>query len=458
MRARYTTVILAIASVLCGSITRASAQAHTAYVVHDLGTLGGRYLVGLAVNANGDVAGHGELADGSYHAFRWTLQGGLEDLGANGGRSSQASSINQAGDVAGVYIDQDGWPHGFIAPRGGVMRDVSTATFNVHRLNALTDDGRFTGMLFVPATPAQYHAFRTRVDGSFEDFGGQFTSVGLAMNHAGDVTGYEAHDANGGNLARAFRFSDAGGKVDLGTLGGPRSHGLSINNAGVVVGWSEMPDAAIYSRAFRARPGYPMEDLGALYGFVSGATGVNDAGIVVGWSQSSSGFSPFLFSDADGMVDLRRWIPLVPGQAPDAAQAIGNRGHIVVGYYSATGYGTVRLTPVPDYEPPSVSATPDRDVLSPPDGKMITVSVNVQATDNYDSAPTCGIVRIKNSEGPATGVDPDVQQLNDFVVNLRATRLGTGDGRTYTLVVRCTDVAGNSATVETPVRVLHDKK
>ena len=148
----------------------------------------------------------------------------------------------------------------------------------------------------------------------------------------------------------------------------------------------------------------------------------------------------------------------MPGQAPDTAQAIGNGGHIVVGYYNATGYGTVRLTPVPDYEPPFVSATPDRDVLSPPDGKMVTVNVNVQATDNYDSTPTCGVVSVTNSEGPLTGADPDVQQVSEFVVNLRAARLGTGDGRTYALVVRCTDFAGNSATVETLVRVPHDKK
>jgi hypothetical protein len=166
--------------------------------------------------------------------------------------------------------------------------------------------------------------------------------------------------------------------------------------------------------------------------------------------------SPFLFTDTDGMIDLERRIPFVPGRAPDAAQAIGNGGHIVVGYYAGTGYGTILLTPVPDYDPPVVSATPDHDVLSPPDGKMVTVTVDVRATDNYDAAPTCGIIAVRNSEAPAMGPDPDVQQVNDFIVNLRATRLGTGTGRTYTLVVRCTDFAGNGTTVETVVQVPHD--
>jgi len=457
MLARHNFVAIAIAATICGSVTSASAQGHTAYVVNDLGTLGGRFLVGLAVNANGDVAGYGELADGSYHAFRWTATGGLEDLGANGGLSSQAANINNNGDVVGVYIDQYGWPHGFIAPRGGVMRDVSTPAHTVHRVNAITDDGRFTGMLFVPQTSAQYHAFRTRVDGTFEDFGGEFTSVGLALNGAGEVTGFDSHDRFGASTARAFRFSDAAGLVDLGTLGGARSHGLSINNAGVVVGWSEVADPNIFSRAFRARPGLPMEDLGTLGGRFAGATSVNDAGVVAGYADSWNGWAPFLFTDADGMLDLRRRIPYVEGHALDSAHAIGNGGHVVVGYSNGmNSYGTLRLTPVQDYEPPVVTAVPDRDLLTPPDGKMVPVSVDVKATDNFDTAPTCRIASIRNSEAPAVGPDPDVQVLNEFTVNLRATRLGGGPGRTYTLVAQCTDFAGNAASVEALVRVPHD--
>lgn len=457
MRVRNALLAVAVATLTFGFATAAYAQGHTAYVVEDLGTLGGNYLVGLAVNANGDIAGYAQLADGSYHAFRWTAAGGLEDLGANGGTSSQAAAINQAGDVAGVYIDQYGWPHGFIAPRGGTMREVSTPTHTVHRVNGLTDDGRFTGMLWVVPLSAQYHAFRTRVDGTFEDFGGQFTSVGMSLNSAGDVTGYDSHDGLGENTARAFRFTDAAGLVDLGTLGGVRSKGLSINSSGVVVGWSEVADPNIFARAFRSRPGLPMEDLGTLGGRFAAATGVNDAGVVAGYAESLSGWAPFLFTDADGMMDLRRRVPWVPGRALDAANAIGNGGHVVVGYYTPTwGYGTLRLTPVQDYDPPVVTAVPDRDVLTPPDGKMVWVHVNVQATDNFDTAPTCGIVSIRNSEAPAVGPDPDVQMLDGFNVSLRATRLGDGPGRTYAIVVQCTDFAGNASTAEALVRVPHD--
>ena len=80
MRARHTTVF-GIAALLCASATRVWAQAHTAYVVQDLGTLGGAHTVGVAVNANGDVAGYGQLADGSWHAFRGPRRAGSKILG-----------------------------------------------------------------------------------------------------------------------------------------------------------------------------------------------------------------------------------------------------------------------------------------------------------------------------------------------------------------------------------------
>jgi len=108
----------------------------------------------------------------------------------------------------------------------------------------------------------------------------------MAHQRLGRVTGYEVHNPNGSSQS-AFRFSDLTGKVDLGTLGGERSSGLSINSSGVVVGWSEAPNG-VWSRAFRARPGYAIEDLGALDGLdAAGAGAINDAGEIVGWSLSS---------------------------------------------------------------------------------------------------------------------------------------------------------------------------
>src|SRR2546423_14064332 len=53
-------------------------------------------------------------------------------------------------------------------------------------------------------------------------------------------------------------------RVDLGTLGGASSYATAINSANIVVGWSEMPDGATH--AFRWSNGGGMVDLGTLPG------------------------------------------------------------------------------------------------------------------------------------------------------------------------------------------------
>ena len=165
-------------------------------------------LVGLAINANGEIAVYGYLTDGTIRAFRWTESGGLQNLGANGGWLSQAIAINDNGDVAGVYLDQFNNPHGFIAPREGTMRDLRTPERQIVGVNSITNDGRIAGQMFSFVPSFQMHAFRTLSDGTLQDLGdGTRASVAWRMNDAGQVTGYEALDVTG-NSQSAFRFSD----------------------------------------------------------------------------------------------------------------------------------------------------------------------------------------------------------------------------------------------------------
>ena len=199
--------LFAVGVLFLGGAGSASAQVPAAYGIEDLGSFGGQALVGMAINANGDVAGYGDLPDGTYHAFRWTRAGGLEDLGANGEWFAQAFGINDNGDVVGVYMDANFNQHGFIAPRGGVMQDLLTYERPIQFAASITNDGRLAGSIASFTSLARSHGFRTVADGSVQDLGsGDRTSDAADINDAGDVTGTEWHSTSVFDPITAYRY------------------------------------------------------------------------------------------------------------------------------------------------------------------------------------------------------------------------------------------------------------
>jgi len=88
----------------------------------------------------------------------------------------------------------------------------------------------------------------------------------------------------------------------------------------------------------------------------------------------------------------------------------------------------------------SVTATPN--VLTPPNHRLVPVTISVFASDICDPAPTGKIIGVSCNETSSPG---DVQITGDLTLNLAASRNPAGGGRVYTIAIRCTDASGNSS-------------
>jgi len=109
-----------------------------------------------------------------------------------------------------------------------------------------------------------------------------------------------------------------------------------------------------------------------------------------------------------------------------------------------------------DVTPPEIlSAAPCPAILWPPNGKMSCVKLDALVTDNSGEA-AWGVVDIECTE---PGAENDMQILDDHSVNLRAARIGRGEGRIYTIWLQAIDAAENiSEPFPVEVTVPHDQR
>ncbi|MGE0824209.1 MAG: LamG-like jellyroll fold domain-containing protein [Candidatus Binatia bacterium] len=125
---------------------------------------------------------------------------------------------------------------------------------------------------------------------------------------------------------------------------------------------------------------------------------------------------------------------------------------------SCTAIVTVRDTVAPVIS--TVSAEPN--VLWPPNHKMVPVTLHATASDNCNEAPVCKVIAVSSNDPVQRrgrgNTTPDWELLGDLTVHLRAEHSERGSGRTYTVMVECTDASLNSAKASTTVIVPHDER
>ena len=104
--------------------------------------------------------------------------------------------------------------------------------------------------------------------------------------------------------------------------------------------------------------------------------------------------------------------------------------------------------------PPVIAAVSvNPSVLWQPNNKMVDVTVNYNATDDWDQ-PVCHINSVTSNE-PISSSDYAV--IDAHHLKLRAQRLGSGNGRIYTITITCTDTSGHSSNQTVEVKVPHDQ-
>jgi hypothetical protein len=149
--------------------------------------------------------------------------------------------------------------------------------------------------------------------------------------------------------------------------------------------------------------------------------------------------------------------------AVDLAAAAGPSAY--VGFTAATGAldadfdlldWTVEGTG--DTTPPTVTCAATPDVLWPPNNKLVPVSTQVTVADTGSGPAGFTLVSVASNEGDVAAESKDwTPGTPDTSGFLQVARLGSGNGRVYTLTYEGRDNAGNTATCAATVTVPHDQ-
>lgn len=118
---------------------------------------------------------------------------------------------------------------------------------------------------------------------------------------------------------------------------------------------------------------------------------------------------------------------------------------------------------VVDTTPPDLSVSVTPNELWPPNHKMVDIVATVTMSDICDPDPAWTLVSIISNEpeeGPGKKHFPDIMDHEpgtpDVEFQLRAERLGGGEGRIYTITYRATDASDNSSITQDTVAVPHN--
>jgi probable HAF family extracellular repeat protein len=242
----------------------------------------GSSAMATALNANGEVVGYSQSAQGRaalhYAGGSWTLVPGLS------GAWSVAVAIDGSGRIVGMGASGSGM-QGFLVA-GGAAQDLQLAVPN-SAVYGIAPDNRVMGMF--QTAKGETHAFWSADAGVIDlgTFGGA-NSMPYGMNNHGDVVG--AAETAAGPRHAFVAWTGTATLIDLGVTGGTSSEARGISNQGQIAG--NIYDAKHVSRPVVFVAGQnPIEllptDSTSPY-FSAHVVAMSPAGNIVGWGLPGS--------------------------------------------------------------------------------------------------------------------------------------------------------------------------
>jgi probable HAF family extracellular repeat protein len=322
----------ALLVLVCSPI--AWAQAHPPrYIVQVLDSLEGGYTFAHALNDVGQSTGCSGSYIDSRHAFLAQPDGTIVNIESLPCDESAGLTINNSGQVAGVLLTHPQAGASFTRPfrytPGVGMIELGAPEYQTHYLSVavnIDEAGNVIGHWTMPAPPPfEHHAYMYTDAGGFVDVG----DFGYPRTHLSDsdsteqAVGYSHVDVG---HAHACLWS-GGALQDLGTLGGNNSEALALNQYGTVVGSSATGDGSW--RAFHRTVWGGLQPLPEPPDAVhSSADFVTDTGVIVGsWTSPDFNTRTFYYTSSTGTVDVD---PYLGDPAYTMPLAVNDAGEIII--------------------------------------------------------------------------------------------------------------------------------
>ena len=310
-----------VAAICLASGAAGAAQSH--WTITDVLPAWGGQAQGI--DNRGEVTGwmYGPSPIPNHHAFAWS-NGALQDLGVPpGGYASDGYGISNNGYVVGDNASQPAiWHNGdwTVVPLYGTLNDVNEAGVAVG------------GMRFPGNTDAHAAIYKDGVATDLGAFAGGY-SFAWAINNAGTIVGISnlpTPPFSGQWKFRGFVYEN-GAMRDVGTLGGASSYLYDVNNSGTAVGCSEVAGGRLVATTYSAGALQPLADIPGN----SCARSINERGDVVGSSDAGG----WLYSG--GVLTMLAQIPEVraAGYTSATPMAINDRGWIAGNGYKPSAGG-----------------------------------------------------------------------------------------------------------------------